>query len=352
MSDLLVLKTQGLTEARSEIQLAPLGEFTDAEGRPFRVKEEDVALILADAAAKANDLVIDYEHQTLAGVQAPAAGWIKALVNKGKDGLWAVVEWTERAKGYLKTREYRYLSPVLLAKRKNGDGFYRPSALHSAALTNTPRIDGMAPIVNKREPQMGGSINPLTLPSPLRGEGNNEEGGRAMEKVFELLGLKTGAAEDDCVAALTALKNKAEMPDVKEVIPKELIEALGLKEGAAVSEVRGTVLALKQPGNVVSMTEFQSLKKRLAEKDRDELVALAMKAGKIMAAQKDWADGYALEDPEGFKVFIAKAPAVVPMDKAPARGKAEARLDEVQALVNKQLGISEDIFKKHNREGE
>ena len=48
------------------------------------------------------DLVIDYEHQTLKDVQAPAGGWIKDIY-KGDDALVAKVEWTPKAQEYLKT---------------------------------------------------------------------------------------------------------------------------------------------------------------------------------------------------------------------------------------------------------
>ena len=44
---------------------------------------------------------IDYEHQTLKDMQAPAAGWIKDIVLKS-DGIYGAVDWTERAAEYLK----------------------------------------------------------------------------------------------------------------------------------------------------------------------------------------------------------------------------------------------------------
>jgi len=52
-------------------------------------------------------MVIDYEHQTLKDIQAPAAGWIKQLTWKGEAGLWAVVDWTQQAACYLANKEYR-----------------------------------------------------------------------------------------------------------------------------------------------------------------------------------------------------------------------------------------------------
>lgn len=340
MYDVLVLKSVGVEgeghHTHQEIQLAPLGEFRDTQGRPFRLAAEDVAAMMESAAQKVNNAVIDYEHQTLTGKEAPAAGWVRRLVDRGADGLWGVVEWTQRAKTYLANREYRYLSPVLLAQKKDADGFWRPTVFHSAALTNTPQIDGMVPIVNK-----------LELP--------NEKGEEEMlEKLIKALKLAEGATEEDVLKAVEALLAKCAEAETaalanKGTVPKEITEVLGLREGANVSEAKATILALKQPGNVVSMTEFQGLKKKLAEKDRDELVALAMKDGKITAAQKEWAEAYALADPEGFRVFVNKAPQVVPMDGAPKGGDRKDGADETQALVNKALGIDEETWKKHNK---
>lgn len=323
------VETQNISSLPEEIQIVPLGEFEDAYGRKFRVMEEDVRNMLNNMDEKMTDLVIDYEHQTLSGNEAPAAAWIKGLTDKAKEGLWAIVAWTERAKEYLKNKEYRYLSPVLLAQRKDADGYYRPEILHSAALTNTPQIDGMVPIINKLSVQ------------------RKEDG--MLQKIRELLGLKPETDEAGAMLALTALKAKAEKPEVKEVLPKDICEVLGLGEGASLSEVKGTILALKQPSNMVTLQEFQALKKRLAEKERDELVALAMKEGKISAAQKEWADEYAIRDSEGFKVFIAKAPVVVPMGNLPVGKdqKGEGALDESTLLVAKMFGNKPEDVKKY-----
>lgn len=53
--------------------------------------------------------------------------------------------------------------------------------------------------------------------------------------------------------------------------------------------------------------ELAALKQQIAKKDADEAVALALKDGKISAAQKEWASQYALKDPEGFSGFLEKS---------------------------------------------
>ena len=140
------------------IQVIPAGYHTTSKGN-FVCDAESVRLIMSAFASRDTDMVVDYEHQTLKDVQAPAAGWIKAhtgLEDRGVNGLWARVQWNERARGYLQGREYRYVSPVFLVRA----GDQRVVHLINVALTNQPNIDGMTPIVNKAEsiPMRGGEV--------------------------------------------------------------------------------------------------------------------------------------------------------------------------------------------------
>lgn len=64
---------------------------------------------------------IDYEHQTLKDMQAPAAGWVKDITLKS-DGIYGAVDWTERAAEYLKNREYKYISPVVTLRNADKKG--------------------------------------------------------------------------------------------------------------------------------------------------------------------------------------------------------------------------------------
>ena len=57
---------------------------------------------------------------------------------KGADAIIGKVQWTQKAKEYLKNREYRYLSPTIMVRKDR-----RVSAVSSVALTNSPAIDGM-----------------------------------------------------------------------------------------------------------------------------------------------------------------------------------------------------------------
>jgi phage I-like protein len=311
-----------------EIQVIPYGTDIETPKGKFTLDEESASVVMAEFQKQINQMVIDYEHQTLQGTEAPAAGWITSLINKGKDGIWAAVNWTEKAKQYLINKEYRYVSPVFI-KRLSDNKVVR---LINVALTNQPNIDGMVPLVNK-----AGEYNFTT---------KKEESIMNWKEMLKRLGLPETATEQDAIAAI----NKLATP-VAVVANKSVLTALGLADTATEAEVTGTIMAMKQSHTNVGAIaqELADLKKTLGTKDAEALVTMAMTAGKITPAQKEWADKYAQTDLEGFKVFVAKAPVVVVMGKVVGDDKpAEGALDEVQLAVNKQMGIDTETFKKYN----
>lgn len=317
------LEGRELVDIPDMIQLLPAGPVHSLKG-DFLVDAESVRAIMADANLRQNDLVVDYEHQTLTGQEAPAAAWIKALEDRGPDGIWGKVEWTPRAREYVANREYRYLSPVILVRKSDK----RVIAIRSAGLTNTPAIDGMVPIVNKwgEAPE------------------EDEQTVEFLQKLRNLLGLGDDAGED---VILQHVQNMMGMHG--QVANKEVLGLLDLDEKASLDAVKGKILALKNPSGYVRVEEFKALKDQLAKRDRDDLVSLALNQGKIAPAQKAWAEEYALKDPAGFKAFIDQAPGVVPLGEVAGGGKPgdTAVIDDVQMMVNKQLGISDEMFKTY-----
>lgn len=308
--------------APREIQILPYGVVQSKKGT-FLFDEQAKNELLNAFNSQQNDMVIDYEHQSLSGQEAPAAGWIKGLLDKGPEGLWALVEWTPRAEGRIKDKEYRYLSPAIWIRQSDRRGF----RLHSAALTNTPAIDGMHPIINS------------TGTTPESEELQMEE---LLKKLAAALGLADGAGETDVLNAVTALKAPI-------VASKDILTLLDLKETATLDETKGAILALKNPSGYVKAEEFKTLKDQLDKRDRDELVSLALTSGKVAPAQKPWAEEYALKDPTGFKAFLNVAPQVVPVSKLPV-GDPPAKdplADETQLSVNSLLGITVTEFKDY-----
>lgn len=94
----------------------------------------------AQIAERGVDLVVDYEHQTLTGDRAPAAGWVKELFAE-YGHIKARVEWTLPAKQYLENKEYRYLSPVITVRKSDN----KATGLHSLGPHQHPSDRGHDP---------------------------------------------------------------------------------------------------------------------------------------------------------------------------------------------------------------
>lgn len=342
----MVLAGGDLGGCPDRIKILPVGEVKSEKGS-FVVDRESYEAMKAEMQRRGIDIVIDYEHQTLKDVQAPAGGWVKEL-SYTPEAVEAKVEWTPKAQEYLKNKEYRYLSPVVLTRKRDN----RAVALHSLALTNTPAINGMFAIVNSADADT--NIDDDT--------GGN---GMDLQKIRELLGLPADAAEDD---VMNELVKKLGGEDKKEgegdaepgpdkdgetqaVANSVILGLLGLPDSAKTEDVAGKIMALKA-GADSQQQEITDALNRLKDREAEDAVMTALKAGKITAAQKDWAKAYALKDRTGFDSFIEKAPAVVPVGKIPLKD-APKRTAGVDSLVLKATGMTkEDIEKYADKEDE
>lgn len=341
MSKFLTLKGAevDVSGAPEIITVLPLGHVNSQKGE-FDVDQESYEAMKEQIAQRGVDLVVDYEHQTLSGEQAPAAGWVKELILDA-GAIKARVEWTPKAKEYLENKEYRYLSPVITVRKVDN----KAMGLHSLALTNTPAIKGMTPIVNSQNFKLGGQ-NAMEF----------------LQKLAELFGLGSDASEEQIMEAIQqllaenkSLKDGANGTDV--VANKAVCELLGLKAGADQDDVTAKIMELK--GGIINgvniIQKLADLEKKEAQRDAETAVSLALKAGKITPAQKDWALEYALTAPKGFAAFVDAAPQVVPLGEIAPEGDPLAlksgRPDEATLKVCKQMGIDpEDITKYSNQE--
>ena len=345
MTGLIAGAGQGveLSGVPEEIKILPLGRVRSQKG-DFYVDDESFELIRKQFKDRKLDIVIDYEHQTLLDVQAPAGGWIKDLY-KGPDAVIAKVEWTAKAAEYLKNKEYRYLSPVVMVRKRD----QKATAIHSVALTNTPAIDGMFAVVNSLDIDID-DLSERRMVMDLK-------------ELAKMLGLTETATEEEvrkvleeAVAARPGEKEPGKKngegdgpePGNEMVANSTILSMLGLTADAKTEDVAASIMALKAGENNVQ-TELLILKRRMEEREADEAVQAALKAGKITAAQTDWAKAYALKDLKGFGGFVEKAPTVVPQGQiglkdAPAASDSRK---EVDAVILKNLGVSMEDVKKY-----
>lgn len=227
------------------------------DGHPtgtFTMDEASFAQMVANYQDAQIDIVVDYEHQTLWGGEAPAAGWIlkEPISLKVENGeLYAKFDWTDRAKAYIMAREYRYLSPVFAPNTiSQKDASNIGWTLHSVALTNKPFLEELDEVTANKLTQLHHQKEETTMTE-------------AEKKQMEDLQAENQALKDENVA----LKND---------------------KGALETQVK----------------EHQ-------DKEAEAKVDAAIAAKKLHADQKDSALKMCKADPEGFDAFLKGAQPMV-----------------------------------------
>lgn len=288
----------------AEIKLFPLGLVKSRKG-DFLVDTEAYNSIVNHFKEHNVDIPIDYEHQTLQDVQAPAAGWIKDLSMK-PDGVYATVEWTDKAAQYLASKEYRYLSPVVNVRESDRKALM----LHSVALTNAPAIDGMTAIVNSEKAS--------NLPV-------DERKGRSG----------------------TPTPQQTEANDIASFIQR-LCDMLQLPDDTPLHDIEGLISELLQGQSELKM-EVNSLKFEAHKSEAEEAVNEAIRTGKITPYQREQAFRLAMSQLEIFKDWTESAPQVVPMGEfAPEPLTLKDRLP--RSHVHRLLGLSEEDIRRYGGE--
>ena len=319
-----------LQAASGRIQLFPAGTFAARDGRPgnlrgvnatsWRLTAQDAEAVIAHWQRTATPLVVDYEHQTQLAAQngrpAPAAGWITSLEWEEGRGLFAGVDWTDKARAHIRAGEYRYISPVFAFDRQSGAVL----RLICAALTNHPALDGMD--------AASATFTPYEEPP--------------MKQILAALGLPETADEAAALAALTTLRQERD-------------------------SAKAQAEAAPDPQKFVAMATFSAVQKEAAQL-RDELTKLkneaqaaalkddieaALKDGRLTAATKGWAESLAKTAPDALKAFLATQPPVQALTgtqtggRTPAGDKpgTAALTDEEQYVCN-QLGMTAEEYRK------
>jgi phage I-like protein len=350
-----VLSCQLAQEVPEVIRLLPLGEVVLADQRrPFQVTPESLAQIVASWQRRGHDVVIDYEHQSLSGQEAPAAGWIKELW-AGADGLYARVAWTDRARDYLARREYRYFSPVV----QLNEARQVVDLLH-VALTNCPAISQLPPLVMRQQQgapageedgQGNGRQEGLITQIPQRREGEHGTGGAMIERLRTIFGLGEEAGEPEITAMAMELMRRRQEENWEAL--REIGAALGLAAEATAAEVIQGVQAVHQEAEALR----QELARLIEERREEQAAALVQEAlarGKTTPAELDQADGrlrrLAKEDPEFFRVLILSRREnwAVPGPLA-ARQEPELGLTAAEMRLCEILGVSPEAYKQNRQ---
>lgn len=304
-------------QSQDWVHLLPLGTFSGRDGRgPYLVR--DAANIVAATSKLGMDLPVDYEHQidhaTKNGQPAPAAGWIKEL-KVDDQGIWGRVEWTEKARQHLISKEYRFLSPVFTFHKTTGEIM----RLHRAALTNNPNLHLMA-LASQDAPD---SPEPELAPADLRGQ------------LLQMLALPEGTTDDAVLDAIAALVDGGNAPAPETAQQRQEVDDSGTMEMAL---------------------ELNRVRAREAESNVLASVSDAITSGKLPPFMRDWGLALCRENPERFEEFTRQmVPVLSPGSQITGRGLRHDRQELAlmtsggtadEAEILSRIGVTQEAFRK------
>ncbi|MGH7027834.1 phage protease [Brevundimonas sp.] len=305
-----VIGIMSATSAGEEhwVQLAPLGQFQGKDGRgPYAIKDRKAAEAVINATLRHHgeaDIVIDYDHQSDFGARpgvggtAPAAGWITELEAR-HDGLWGRVEWTDAASSKLRTREYRYLSPVFTFDQATG----AIAKVLRAGLTNNPNLHLKA------------------VASTDMSKTNTD----TLVELRSILGLTDVAGMDAVVEAVRALAAKAvNAYDPAKHVPIEALE-----------RVTAQLNGVNNAGLSAEAAEIA--------------VNSAVSGGKLPPALRDWGIALCQSDKSAFDGFVTRTGgAMAHLFETRHRAASDTSIHTatgVEAEVASQLGLAVENMK-------
>ncbi|MFB2830734.1 phage protease [Aeromonas jandaei] len=370
---LAVLDAQLTPQGDGWYQLLPVGPFKARDGRPFDVASghwqldgQIAAALIARAKALGQDILIDYDHQTLKtdqnGQPAPAAGWYNADEIEWREGqgLFIKPRWTERAAALVAAKEYRFLSAVFPY-----DAQGRPLELRMTAITNDPGVVGMQALAALSA--LPASSLMSTQPGQLATSSHVAQQEKSMNEhliaLLGKLGIQPGAdgqftAEQGtaALAALDTLQASAKKaPELEAELSAEKASLTALKATVSTGQGGQIDLAKYVPVETYNalVTEVATLSAKVETTDAATLIKEARTQGKVVAAEEEYLTAYAAQKGvAALKALLDPRPAIAALAASQTtqvtlpEKKGEAVLSADDKYAADQLGISYEEFAK------
>ncbi|MFM5730420.1 phage protease [Aeromonas caviae] len=363
---LAVLDAQLTQQDDGWYQLLPAGPFKARDGRPFDVPgghwqlDKTIATTLINRAkALGQDILIDYDHQTLnvekTGKEAPAAGWYNGDEIEWREGqgLFIKPRWTERAAALVAAKEYRFLSAVFPY-----DAQGRPLELRMTAITNDPGVVGMQALA-ALSAQL---IQPGQPATPAHVAQKENAMNELLKKLLAKLGIElTGDPTDEqlqkALTELDSLQASAKKaPELEAALSAEKTALAALK-AQTTSVQQGAQVDLAQYVPVATynalVTQVAALTAQVDTTDAATLIKEARTAGKVVAAEEEYLTAYAAQKGvAALKALLEPRPAIAALTASQTAAvtlpekKGEAVLSAEDKYAADQLGISHEDFAK------
>ena len=339
----LVADAQDAGNGRVLMQITPAQDFLPSDGREmdvpaWRINEAIAGRVIA-AYNPAQPPVIDYEHQTLHkeanGQPAPAAGWIHGLRWLDGKGLYAEVELTQRARDLVAAGEYRYFSPVFEYAKSTGDVV----RVLMGALTNHPAIHGMDAINLMAAATARFGANPHPNPP--------ETTVTLLEKLLAAIGLPANTTEDAAIAACTSIKAQADA--ARDALKLDGTATAETVTAACTSLRTAAASATPDPAKYVPVAVVEELKTSVAaltaqvgERQVEDLIAPALKDGRLLPAQEAWARDLGKTNMAALTAYLKTAQPIAALTGTQTGGKPPAGEPDKDAhgLTKDELAVA------------
>lgn len=253
----------------------------------------------------ARPLPVDYFHRGETGDDLPleekiAAGWISDLQAR-PDGVWGLIGWTDKARGFIAADELRYLSPTFTVDgldrstgQSQGPSLFGAALLNDPYLKELPRVAASAaaptPQPQTKEQQMDPMQQLAALHTALGfppGMKHEEAITKAGEMAKKFAAPADGAKSEP--AATEALATDAAAPSVDD---KEPMAMSSMRKSLELANTERVSLAAriamleseKAHGEVLALTTKLLTERRITPAQREEVGLMAKAIGLAKAA--------------------------------------------------------------------
>jgi len=286
---------------------------------------------------------VDVNHD-----QGEAMGWINEL-NIREDGLYALIEWTEKGAGLIKAGSFKFFSPWIgpYTNPQTGETFKR--VLRGGALTNVPFLK-MLPPMELKEAGVTCDIKLSELEDKMD----------ILEALKKALGLTEDVKEEDVLKKITELQASEKeltekMATLDDEHKKAITELTAKVEELSKKEVKedkgGGSEELKEINT--KLTEALDSNKGLAVElhliRKEKYISLALSEGRLKPSDKeDWEKLF--DENEDFTVkALKKLPVVISLkEQGHSRTSTKAiTLTDDDKEMAKMLDMTLEDYEKY-----
>lgn len=144
-----------------EMHVLPVGKWNHPSYGPLVISREDIAEFKEnfDRGLRKGIPITEGHDNGMSGGELPAIGWFTELIDRGANGLFAIVEWTDKGKTLLAEKAFKFFSPEFYSEYEDPETrTIHENVLVGGALTNKPYFKELEAVVMS-EPKINNQFN-------------------------------------------------------------------------------------------------------------------------------------------------------------------------------------------------